>query len=191
MTGLCITGKWWLSRCEIVRPKVWLRRHVKKNSRHPREGDWQKRRRALWQLLCSVKSLAGLRRQIVALELVGKCPLFHAMLLPNLNGPIRLLPSIQLLLLESWVCLLLQLPSKYLNGNKYNDGENVFVHMTMLQYHQHHTGWFFLMVPPRKVLSMELVPPNSKKMKSSSKLEISLLKKWKSKSKPVRLKFVC
>ena len=46
----------------------------------------------------------------------------------------------------------------------------------------------FWLVPPRKVLSMELVPPNSKKMKSSSKLEISLLKKWKSKSKPVRLK---
>ena len=48
------------------------------------------------------------------------------------------------------------------------------------------TGWFFWLVPPRKVLSMELVPSNSKKWISSSKIEMSLLKKWKFKSKPVR-----
>ena len=30
-----------------------------------------------------------------------------------------------------------------------------------------HTGWFFWLVPPRKVLSMELVPPNREKLLSS------------------------
>ena len=30
-----------------------------------------------------------------------------------------------------------------------------------------YTGWFFLLVPPRKVLSMELVPPNRKKWLST------------------------
>ena len=47
-------------------------------------------------------------------------------------------------------------------------------------------GDFFWLVPPRKVLSMELVPPNSEKILSSSKIAISPLKKWKFKSEPVR-----
>ena len=46
------------------------------------------------------------------------------------------------------------------------------------------TGWFFLLVTPRKVLNMELVPPKSEK--SSPKIAISHLKMWKSKSEPVR-----
>ena len=33
--------------------------------------------------------------------------------------------------------------------------------------HDYHTGCFFQLVPPRKVLSMELVPPNSKKLLST------------------------
>ena len=33
--------------------------------------------------------------------------------------------------------------------------------------HHHCTGWFFWLVPPRKVLSMELVPPNRKKWLST------------------------
>ena len=44
------------------------------------------------------------------------------------------------------------------------------------------TGWVFSLVPPRKVLSMELVPPNREKWLSLSKLAKILLKKWKSKS---------
>ena len=44
----------------------------------------------------------------------------------------------------------------------------------------------FLLVLPRKVLNMELVPPKSEKRLSSPKIAISHLKMWKSKSEPVR-----
>ena len=54
--------------------------------------------------------------------------------------------------------------------------------MTMIQ------GFFYWSRP--KSPSMELVPPKSEKLLSSPKIAISLLKKWKSKSEPVRLKFV-
>ena len=36
--------------------------------------------------------------------------------------------------------------------------------------HVHNTGWFFSLVPPRKVLSMELVPPNREKLLSSPRM---------------------
>ena len=48
------------------------------------------------------------------------------------------------------------------------------------------TGWFFSLVPPRKVLSMELVPPNREKWLSLQRWQKTLLKKWKSKSEFVK-----
>ena len=49
-----------------------------------------------------------------------------------------------------------------------------------------YTGWFFSLVPPRKVLSMELVPPNREKWLSLQRWQKTLLKKWKSKSEFVK-----
>ena len=37
----------------------------------------------------------------------------------------------------------------------------------VIKFSQIRTGWFFWLVPPRKVLSMELVPPNRKKWPST------------------------
>ena len=46
--------------------------------------------------------------------------------------------------------------------------ENLFFFPNLLV--DHHTGWPFWLVPPRKVLSIELVPSNREKLQSSSKM---------------------
>ena len=44
------------------------------------------------------------------------------------------------------------------------------IHCSLILHTGENTGWFFLLVPPRKVLSMELVPPNREKLLSSPKM---------------------
>ena len=54
-------------------------------------------------------------------------------------------------------------------GSRYLSSPGVFIarkpYDMLMQ--QHHTGCFFQLVPPRKVLSMQLVPPNSKSYQKS------------------------